>query len=77
MDNAIGGMQPTPDECARMDAEDQLLDDTSDGIDYEEIIADLEAERRGERPPAILIESREHFMALLDEAARRRNGGAR
>jgi hypothetical protein len=37
----------TADELARMDAEDRLLDDTSDGIDWDEIIAttqpDIEA----------------------------------
>jgi hypothetical protein len=68
--------QMTPEEIARIDAEDRALD-PDDGIDYEEIIQDFLAERRGERPPAIRIESPEHLRAFIEAAARGDYGSAR
>lgn len=65
------------EEAARMDAEDRA-NDPDNGINYDEIFADFEAEKRGEGPPSIRIQSPEHLTALLtqwtDEAVARVRG---
>jgi hypothetical protein len=56
----------TAQEREVLDAEDRRLDDPD--IDWEEIIADWDAEQRGEGPPPITVRSLEEFRALVRRA---------